>query len=123
MDGWPRLDPEILAVLQKTFGTPLCLQASFDDDVECASVLQSIFPDMIDEEVRDLVAGLVTWQTASAPSFKRMRAATVLDGLFRLPPSNAADIQASFQLAHVLESDCASAHRCQGSYHELHRSQ
>ena len=97
MECWPSLDPLILAVLQKNFRSPLCLQASFDSDVECESILQSVFPDMIDEEVRNLVASLSTWQTASAPSFKRLRVATVLDGLFRLPPANAADIQASFQ--------------------------
>ena len=96
-EEWPGLDPIVLSVLQRVFRSALCLQAAFDSDAECESLIRSVFPDMIDEEVLDVAAQLLNWQSAGAPAFKRMRLGAVSSGLFRLPPANASDLQASFQ--------------------------
>ena len=96
-EDWPSLGPVLLAVLPRTFRTPLCLQAAFDTDAECESLLQSLFPDMIDEEVLNTVAVIMTWQTTGAPALQRLRICTVSQGFFRLPPVRSSDIQSSYQ--------------------------
>ena len=97
MDGlWPGLDPNLLIVFQGLFSTPLSLQAAFDDEAECCILLESVFPDMVEEEVRNVAAELVVWQSENAPSFKRMRLGTVSQNLCKLPPQHVRDIQTSF---------------------------
>ena len=97
MDGlWPGLDPNLLVVFQGLFSTPLSLQAAFDDEAECCILLESVFPDMVEEEVRNVAAELMVWQSENAPSFKRMRLGTVSQNLCKLPPQNVRDIQTSF---------------------------
>eukprot|EP00435_Cladocopium_sp_Y103_P006564 s4728_g2.t1 len=70
--------------------------AAFDSDVECHTLCTGLFPDMIDEEVRDVTAELLRWQVVSAPAFKRLRLGTVDANFVKLPPRNSADIQTSF---------------------------
>ena len=95
-DSWPGLDPVVLLTFQRFFRSPLSLQAAFDDDEGCSQLVQSLFPDMVDEAVRNLTAALMVWQYNSGPAFKRLRSHTVSDGLFRLPPGSSADLQSSF---------------------------
>eukprot|EP00435_Cladocopium_sp_Y103_P001505 s953_g1.t1 len=96
-DDWPGLDPSVLVSFRRLFRSPLSLQAAFDDDASCVELVQSVFPDMVDEDVRNLSAALLVWQVNSTPTFKRLRVSTVSGGLFRLPPSDPADLQSSYQ--------------------------
>ena len=97
MDGlWPGLDPNLLVVFQSLFSTPLSLQAAFDDEAECCILLESVFPDMVEEDVRNVAAELMVWQSENAPSFKRLRLGTVSQNLCKLPPQHVRDIQTSF---------------------------
>ena len=95
-DDWPGLDPVTLLAFQRLFKTPLSLQAAFDDDADCTSLVKALFPDLVDEGVRNLTAALMVWQTNNVPAFKRLRSQTVSGGFYRLPPSSAADLQSSF---------------------------
>jgi hypothetical protein len=71
MEGdWPGLDPVTLLVFQRLFKTPLSLQAAFDDDADCTSLVKALFPDMVDEAVRNLTAAMMVWQSNNVPAFK-----------------------------------------------------
>ena len=97
MDGLrPGLDPNLLVVFQSLFSTPLSLQAAFDDEAECCILLESVFPDMVEADVRNVAAELMVWQSENAPSFKRLRLGTVSQNLCKLPPQHVRDIQTSF---------------------------
>jgi hypothetical protein len=58
---------------QKHFKSPLHLDAAFDTDLESAELVRAIFPDMVAEEVMDLVAVLMIWKESNVRSFKRAR--------------------------------------------------
>ena len=36
---WPAVDPGVVAHLQKLFQTPLCLEASFDNETQCEELI------------------------------------------------------------------------------------
>eukprot|EP00435_Cladocopium_sp_Y103_P076253 s462_g84.t1 len=97
MDGlWPLIDPSLLVPFTRLFASPLSLQAAFDNHDECCGLVREIFPDMVEENVRDLVAELLQWQLESARAFKLLRLSTVTDGLCRLTASGKGDIHSSF---------------------------
>jgi hypothetical protein len=95
-EDWPQIDGVVLSTLQQWFHTPLQLQAAFDDEDGCSALLHGMFPDMVDEDVRNTSAGLVHWQASQSAAFKRLRRCVVDDSLFRLPPGRACDIQEQF---------------------------
>ena len=86
----------MLVTFQRYYKSPLSLQAAFDSDTDCLDMVQSLFPDMVDEHARNLTATLMLWQVDSAPAFKRLRVGAVSSSLFRLPPASSADIQSSY---------------------------
>eukprot|EP00435_Cladocopium_sp_Y103_P036749 s3393_g9.t1 len=51
---------------------------------------------MVDEEVRNVAAGLMLWQSTSARSFKRLRLSSVENTLFRLPAVDTADVRSQY---------------------------
>ena len=69
MEGdWPSVDPVTLLVFQRLFRTPLSLQAAFADDADCTSLVKALFPDMVDEAVRNLTAAMMVWQSNNVPA-------------------------------------------------------
>ena len=96
-DVWPSIDPVLITSLQQLFKTPLQLQAAFDSEEDCYTLLTGHFPDLIDEDVRNASAEMIRWQSVSAPAFKRLRMQSVADGLFVLPsPQGIIDVRDSF---------------------------
>ena len=73
MAEWPSLDPAIVSSLKLRFHTPLHLDASFDDSASGIEMISVFFPELMDEQVRDIVAALVEWKEATARFFKRQR--------------------------------------------------
>jgi len=53
---WPEFGQDLLICFQKHFKSPLHLDAAFDLDLDAAELVQSIFPDMVAEEVTNQVA-------------------------------------------------------------------
>ena len=96
MDDWPQVDGTVLIALQQLYPTPLRLQAAFDNEEECTVLLHDFFPDMVDEQSRNISAELVHWQSMQVAAFKRMRRSSVEDTLFRLPTGQASDIRSQF---------------------------
>ena len=85
MDGeWPELGQDFLICFQKHFKSPLHLEAAFDLDLGAAELVQSIFPDMVAEDVMDQVAILMVWKDNSSRSSKRARL-EVVERAFYLP--------------------------------------
>ena len=74
---WPQLGQDFLVCFRKHFKSPLHLDAAFDNDLESAELVQAIFPDMVAEEVMDLVAILMIWKESNVRSFKRARLGVV----------------------------------------------
>ena len=74
---WPVLDPAVAGFLQSIFPSTRILQCAFETIEDCCSLIQSRFPDMLDEDLRDSAAILVTWKDEHARSFKRARLAVV----------------------------------------------
>eukprot|EP00435_Cladocopium_sp_Y103_P068362 s60_g31.t1 len=93
---WPSLEPGLLVGFKRLFASPLCLQAAFDGETDCAVLVTELFPDMVDEGVRDVVAALVEWQSSNAPAFKRLRVDTVSEGFYKLSSGITGDIHSSF---------------------------
>ena len=71
---WPQLGQDFVICFQKHFKSPLHLDAAFDTDLESAELVRAIFPDMVAEEVMDLVAVLMIWKESNVRSFKRAQA-------------------------------------------------
>ena len=81
---WPGLGQEHLICFQKHFKSPLHLDAAFDIDLGAAELIRAIFPDMVAEEVMDIVATLMVWKDANGRSCKRARR-QVVDHVMFLP--------------------------------------
>ncbi|CAK9071372.1 unnamed protein product [Durusdinium trenchii] len=62
-DVWPSIDPVLITSLQQLFKTPLQLQAAFDSEEDCYTLLTGHFPDLIDEDVRNASAEMIRWQS------------------------------------------------------------
>ena len=81
---WPGLGQDHLICIQKHFKSPLHLDAAFDVDLGAAELIHAIFPDMVAEEVMDIVATLMVWKDAKGRSCKRARR-QVVDHVMFLP--------------------------------------
>ena len=81
---WPGLGQDHLICIQKHFKSPLHLDAAFDVDLGAAELIHAIFPDMVAEEVMDIVATLMVWKDANGRSCKRARR-QVVDHVMFLP--------------------------------------
>lgn len=99
-ESWPNLDPVLLLSVQKIFKSPLNLQAAFECENDCYDLIADLFPDLVDEAIRNSAAELVRWQVASAPAFKRLRLAAVSKGWYGLPSSSRSslDLRSSYAL-------------------------
>ena len=95
-DDWPQVDGVVLNSLQQWCPSPLRLQAAFDNEEDCTMLLHDLFPEMVDEQSRDIAAELMRWQNLQVSVFKRMRRCSADANLFRLPPGSATDIQSQF---------------------------
>ena len=84
---WPQLAPEQLICFQRYFRSALQLDAAFDNDLESLQLVQSIFPDMVAEDVMDVVAILMVWKETGDRSFKRARRQVADQAMF-LPLSS-----------------------------------
>lgn len=96
MVDWPVVDDALLNVLVHYFKTPFRLQAAFEDEASCTELIQSIFPDLISEDVANFAAGLVLWRDSNQVAFKRQRRAVVSEALFKLPSPLSCSVQDSF---------------------------
>ena len=94
---WPQVEPGVLAFLQRVFAQPWRLEAAFDDDQDCSDLLRSEFPLMVDEELHDSVAALMTWKVESSRPLKRFRRGQVSSALFVLPQPNVLNLHDEFQ--------------------------
>ena len=82
---WPNIDAVVLGSIQQLYPSPLRLQAAFDGFDDCSILIADLFPDMIEEDLRNTVAELSRWQTESAPALKRLRMSVVSESLYFLP--------------------------------------
>ena len=80
---WPQVEPGVLAFLQRVFAQPWRLEAAFDDDQDCSDLLRSEFPLMVDEELHDSVAALMTWKVESSPATQAFQERTSFICSFR----------------------------------------
>ena len=94
---WPDLGRDLLLSVQKHFRTPLHFDAAFDDDLSASELLQSIFPDLVAEDVMDLVATLMVWKESSGRSLKRARLETVQHVMYLPLHSPADSVQTVFK--------------------------
>ena len=70
---WPNIGQDLLPGLQKHFISPTHFDAAFETDLGAAELLRSLFPDMVPEDVMDLVALLMVWKEDSERFCKRAR--------------------------------------------------
>ena len=56
---WPRVEEGVLAFFQRVFKDPWRLDAAYDGDDGCQELLESEFPHMVGEDLRDNVAILM----------------------------------------------------------------
>ena len=82
---WPNIDAAVLGSIQQLYPSPLRLQAAFDGFDDCSILIADLFPDMIEEDLRNTVAELLRWQTESAPALKRLRMSVLSESLYFLP--------------------------------------
>ena len=68
---WPQLGQDVLLGIQKHFISPLHFDAAFETDLGATELIQSVFPDMVPEDVMDLVAALMIWKDECDRSCKR----------------------------------------------------
>ena len=94
---WPAVDPGVVAHLQKLFQTPLCSEASFDNEFECEELIVKGFPDIVDELKLDVVAQMMVWKLDNVRAFKRARRDIAAGQLFRLPHSAESTVQEEYQ--------------------------
>lgn len=90
---WPAVEPGLLAWCQRTFGTPLRLDAAFDTEGDCEALVKTAFPDMVEEHVLDAVAQLVQWKEDTVRLHKRARSSIVQTALFHLPSHQGPQVQ------------------------------
>ena len=101
---WPVLDPALVGFLQSTFHSTRNLQCAFDNVADCCNLIQSRFPDMIDEDLRNAAAVLLAWKDGHARDFKRARLSVVGDVFARLPAPVATDLGESF--SNISKTSC-----------------
>ena len=101
---WPVLDPALVGFLQSTFHSTRNLQCAFDNVADCCNLIQSRFPDMIDEDLRNAAAVLLAWKDGHARDFKRARLSVVGEVFARLPAPVATDLGESF--SNISKTSC-----------------
>eukprot|EP00435_Cladocopium_sp_Y103_P074208 s172_g47.t1 len=74
---WPELHSDHLVCLRKVFRSPVHLEAAFDSHDDASALVQSVFPDMVPEEVEDTVAVLLVWRDSVCRAIKRARHSVV----------------------------------------------
>ncbi len=87
MDGdvpWPMLRQELLVYFQNLFKSPRQLHAAFDTEDDCCELINSAFPMMVEEDVRNAAATLMVWSGNSGAALKRARLGAVSDVFARL---------------------------------------
>ena len=95
--SWPAVEPGVLSFLQRTFHSPLRLDAAFDGDADCAELLAEGFPQMIDEEVRDNTAILIQWKDDVCRPLRRVRKSVASSSMQVLPIPNVLNVQDEYQ--------------------------
>ena len=93
----PDIDPGVLAFLQKAFVTPVRLDAAFDSETDCESLVLEGFPDIVDELKLDVVAQLMVWKTDSSRGLKRARRDMAFGQLYKLPHPDGLTLHEEYQ--------------------------
>ena len=101
---WPGLEPAVLGFLQSIFPTTRNLQAAFETVDDCCELVASKFPDMIDEDLRNIAASLIAWKEDHSRSFKRARTAAVEKALIHLPGGKPIDLHESY--SNISKTSC-----------------
>ena len=79
---WPQVGQDILLGIQRHFASPLQFDAAFDDDLGAAELIQSIFPDMVPEDIMNHVAVVMVWKENSSRFCKRARLEVVSHAMY-----------------------------------------
>ena len=79
---WPQVGQDILLGIQRHFASPLQFDAAFDDDLGAAELIQSIFPDMVPEDIMNHVAVVMVWKENSSRVCKRARFEVVSHAMY-----------------------------------------
>ena len=87
------MDPGILG---RIFVTPLRLDAAFDSDEECLELISAEFPDMVGEDLMNVIAQMSIWKEAMVRPLKRARAELIRSSLYRLPVPGQLSVQEEF---------------------------
>lgn len=95
--SWPQIDVAVLSFLQRTFRTPLCLDAAFDCEDHCVDLVKQGFPDMLDETLLDLAAELMNWKLLESRNFKRVRLSAAHTSLCRLDSPASTSVQTAYK--------------------------
>ena len=89
LDGWggamAHASSGSLSLFHKIFKTLRHLQAAFDNEDDCCDLITSVFPMMVEEDVRNAAALLKVWSGNSGAALKRARLGAVSDVFARLP--------------------------------------
>ena len=101
---WPVLDPAVVGFLQSIFPSTRNLQCAFDSVDDCCSLIQSRFPDMLDEDLRNSAAILIAWKEEQSRAFKRARLVVVGETFARLPSPISVDLSESF--SNISKTSC-----------------
>ena len=101
---WPVLDPAVVGFLQSIFPSTRNLQCVFETVDDCCSLIQSRFPDMLDEDLRNSAAILIAWKEEHSRAFKRARLAVVGETFARLPSPISVDLSESF--SNISKTSC-----------------
>ncbi len=92
---WPHGLPDfVLVFLNRNFIHTRQLEACFDDELTCQNLVTSGFPDMVPEEVANIVGSLMFWKVDNARAFKRSRIGVACEKLSGIPIS----VNNAFQL-------------------------
>ena len=94
---WPEVESGLLGHFRAVFKSPLHVDAAFDTEDECDSLVLCSFPDILDEARLDTVALLMNWKELNGRFLTRMRRSIVEDNLFRLHQPDVLTVQEQFQ--------------------------
>eukprot|EP00435_Cladocopium_sp_Y103_P048179 s357_g14.t1 len=90
--SWPDVEAGILSHLQRIFVTPSRLDAAFDDEDGCDSLISCSFPSIVDELKHDTVAQMMVWKLDLQRALKRHRKDVASSVLYRLPSPSSVSV-------------------------------
>ena len=83
---WPHGLPDFfIGFLKRHFVHTRQLEACFDDELSCQELVTSGFPDMVPEDVANVVGSLMLWKFDNERAFKRSRVSVATTALSGIP--------------------------------------